>query len=89
MGCPSCSRSRKDPQPVRNYVPPAPAKRSTAPKPVPQIISVAARERHAERICEKCGWMWKRIRYIDVKTSTIVEKFCCPNRHCTEFQVEK
>jgi hypothetical protein len=38
-----------------------------------------------EGFCQKCGWAIKRIRYIDVKTNQIVEKWTCPNRACSNY----
>jgi hypothetical protein len=46
-----------------------------APVPVPP----------KEGFCQKCGWQIKRIRYIDVKTNQIVEKWTCPNRACSNY----
>jgi hypothetical protein len=38
-----------------------------------------------EGFCPKCGWGIKKIRYIDVKTNQIVEKWTCPNRSCVHY----
>lgn len=82
MACSKCGRkSWSPPQPVATYVPPA------NPKPMPKIASIPLSSKDSNKICEKCGWMYKRIRYIDVKSHTIVEKFCCPNRNCANFQL--
>jgi len=54
---------------------------------MPKIASIPLSSKDSNKICEKCGWMYKRIRYIDVKSHTIVEKFCCPNRNCANFQL--
>lgn len=32
--------------------------------------------------CTRCGWMLKRIRYIDVSSNAIVEKINCTNPNC-------
>jgi hypothetical protein len=50
------------------------------------VSTVPFQTKDSDKVCEKCGWMYKRIRYIDVKTHTIVEKFCCQNRNCQNFQ---
>lgn len=82
MACSKCGR-KSVPQPVNTYVPPI----SNQARSIPKIVStVPFQTKDSDKVCEKCGWMYKRIRYIDVKTHTIVEKFCCQNRNCQNFQ---
>lgn len=83
MACSKCGRkSWSPPQPVNTYVPP-----SKPPIPIPKIASIPLSSKDSNKVCEKCGWMFKRIRYIDVNSHTIVEKFCCSNRACENFHL--
>ena len=83
MACSKCGRKSVAPQPVNTYVPPV---ARSSPRPVPKIIGIPLHVKDSDKVCDKCGWMYKRIRYIDVTSHTIVEKFCCQNRNCQNFQ---
>lgn len=51
-------------------------------QPAPPIPRQAPRD-NSRSFCPRCGWLLKRIRYIDVKTNAVVDHISCTNGQCT------
>ena len=66
------------PLPQRSMSRPVPPPLPRELTPVKTTVIAAG----AGGVCPKCGWALKKVKYLDLKNSEVIEKWTCPNRQC-------